>query len=342
MAIPFFSIPELLADCAMDLCVLLATQLILGYANLRRLLCAQLMLLLVSNICLLTGHRPGVALQLALYLACAATLTGARRARPIVEGAICIACVFAAAAGLAAAGRQNALLAPMGVILLLFLARRRRNIRCRWNIELYVEKNGLGKRFPALIDTGNRLREHRSNQPVLIVEARAIPRIAALVSDLPDEEKRLLPFGVLGGAGELECFQPDRVEILIPGTAPQAAPPCWLAVFPGRIPGATQALAPPEFADALTTDSSSIKPILCTVRRFGYGVFKHTANHLRHGRSVSQGIDLLHRRKRYASTSAYAGGRSKPRASHQRRRPSSAGHHDRTQPPPRGIHRTEV
>ena len=87
-------------------------------------------------------------------------------------------------------------------------SRWRRSASVHWQIDVCVEKRGLIQRFPALIDTGNRLREHQSGMPVLIVESRAIPALARLARQLPESETRRLPFGVLGGGGQMRCFYP--------------------------------------------------------------------------------------------------------------------------------------
>lgn len=131
----------------------------------------------------------------------------------------------------------------------LFLIRKRRHISCRWNIDIFVERDGFTSCFPALIDTGNRLHEQRSGLPVLIVEAGAMPDISKRIAELDTQSIRRIPYGVLGSCGELFCFRADRVlfktyKHWIP------APECWVAVYPGKIPGRVQALAPPEFADA--------------------------------------------------------------------------------------------
>ena len=111
------------------------------------------------------------------------------------------------------------------------MLRRKRHIRYRWNIELTLEWDTLRTDVPALIDTGNRLREHRSGLPVLIVESGAMPLFSQRVQQLDPDELRFLPYGALGGAGELTCFKPDRV-LLRSGTGLEVeAPPCWVAVY---------------------------------------------------------------------------------------------------------------
>ena len=116
---PFLFPPlsDLIRDWAMDLCVLIVTQLIFGGLRLRRLLISQLLLRSCSILFYATAGRPGMAVQFAVYLACAAVLTGERRFIPVLEAALCIACAYAAAAGLAAASRQSVRLAPLGAVL---------------------------------------------------------------------------------------------------------------------------------------------------------------------------------------------------------------------------------
>lgn len=237
-------------DMLMDLGVLAILQLTFGSLRLPRLLAAEAILAGCTFAALRLGSPP--AMHLPVLVICSAVATGARRPWRIAEGAVCMLCAYAAAAGFAAL--TGGMILPGALIgsgLLLLLFRRRRHGRYRWNIELYLEKDGLSASLPALIDTGNRLREHRSNLPVLIVEASAMPALARHARGMNPSQLRTLPFGVLGGAGEISCFRPDRVDFILPGEGYRPAPPCWVAVYPGRIPGAIRALAPPEFAEAL-------------------------------------------------------------------------------------------
>ena len=284
-------------DLAMDLCALCAVQLIFGTLRLRRLLLAETVLAASTLLSAVWGP-PGIAMQVAVCLLSAAVLVGARRPLQAAEAGIGLLCAFAAAAGAATlCGGQLPILAPAGTLALLLLMRRRRNIKFRWDVELYVELGGAGDRFPALIDTGNRLRDHRSDLPVLIVEASAIPNFTRSADRLDPAEVRTLPFGVLGSCGELRCYRPDRVELRAPGLSPRPAPACLVAPFPGRIPGRTRALAPPEFADAASRASIPTNVFKFRSRGFRHGVFKRPAIHLRNGSSISEGIGLLHRRK---------------------------------------------
>lgn len=110
-----------------------------------------------------------------------------------------------------------------------------------WQVALCLQVDGHCARFPALIDTGNRLREPLSGLPVLIAEA-------ALVRDiLPESGYRTLGFGALGGEGRMACFRPDALWIGS-GRKRRRGPDVWVAVSPAPLPGLCQALAPPEFA----------------------------------------------------------------------------------------------
>jgi len=110
-----------------------------------------------------------------------------------------------------------------------------------WLVRLRLSVDGRTARFPALIDTGNRLREPFSGLPVLIAEA-------ALLKDiLPKRGYRIVRFGALGGEGRMACFKPTAVWIE-QGLRRRPVPEIWVAVSPTPLPGACRALAPPEFA----------------------------------------------------------------------------------------------
>ena len=110
-----------------------------------------------------------------------------------------------------------------------------------WQICLRLSGRGKVVRFPALIDTGNRLREPISGLPVVIVEASLIQSL------LPERGYRVLSYGALGGQGRLACFKPERLCIERRGRLCRS-PEAWVAVAPGHLPGIYRALAPPEFA----------------------------------------------------------------------------------------------
>ena len=92
----------------------------------------------------------------------------------------------------------------------------------------------------ACVDTGNRLTEPLSGQPVLIANADLVRRI------LPVNGYRQVAYGSVGGAGTLKCFRPERIYIDIRGRR-RRAPETWIALFPDRLPGPAQALAPASY-----------------------------------------------------------------------------------------------
>ena len=196
-------------DLLMDACILAAVQLALDRLHLRRLLRALLALMTYSILAAFLGRRliwlrtwPGLT---ASCLLSSALLTGSLRPRRVLEAAACM-CVAALLCGgcASASGGGPVRYLPLvlsGLAVLLTILRRRRHIRFRWDIELSLERDGLCASVPALIDTGNRLREHRSGLPVVIVEERAMPLLARHVRQLAANELCSLPYGALGGAG---------------------------------------------------------------------------------------------------------------------------------------------
>ena len=272
-------------DIGMDLCILVILQAALDRICFPRLLRAQAAL---CGFTLLFFALPQwkFLLQWMVFPAAAAFLLDSLRIRRILEGSAALFCGYAAAAGFCTlAGRRwTAVLAGLAAFGLLM---HRRHIRSRWNIEITIKKNGNTCRIPALIDTGNRLREHKSRLPVLIAEEDALFPI-----EIDPAECRTLPYGVLGSSGEIACFRADRIMI-----SGRSAPECWVAVFPGRIPGRIRALAPPEFADCTREKPEFIMAVRNRLRRFYHGVFKRKAVHLRFCGSVSKGFRVLHRRK---------------------------------------------
>lgn len=249
-------------DILMDLSMLATVQLAYGSLRPVRLFGAAMFLAACTFLVRLFGLSGAlmVLAHLSVLLLSAKIASGEQRPARILEAAMCMFCAGAAAAGFITLGGDRAALTALpGFPLLLFLLRRRRHEKHAWNIEVYVEKDGLCATLPALIDTGNRLLEHESGLPVFIAEAAAIPQIARYAQRLPHNQTKTLPFGVLGSTGEISCFMPDRLEIILPGTGRRTAPPCWVAVYPGRIPGSTRALAPPSFTKALESQRDRFK-----------------------------------------------------------------------------------
>lgn len=249
-------------DFLMDLAMLVVVQLSFGSLQLKRLLIASCTLTLCTRLMLILNPPQFFAtcLHPIIFLLSARLVLGAQRPQKILEAALCMFCAGAVLAGVLTLGSGvKPVCAAAGAALFAFLLRGRRHESYRWNIEVYIEKDGLNASFPALIDTGNRLREHRSGHPVLIVEARVISDLAKHIDSLPPDQTQTLPFGVLGAIGEIRCFQPDLVRIQLPARKPFPAPACWIAVFPGKIPGKTCALAPPSFATAIETKHIKFK-----------------------------------------------------------------------------------
>lgn len=134
----------------------------------------------------------------------------------------------------------HAMLLPLPVLLTLG-PRLRRSVLSALPTMVEVRCRGATVRFPACVDTGNHLKEPFSGQPVLIVSAKLVKAI------LPLQGCRQVAYGSVGGAGTLPCFRPDALYILKNGCR-RRTPEAWIAVFPDRLPGAFQALAPAAFA----------------------------------------------------------------------------------------------
>lgn len=286
-----FAVEELFPlDILMDACVLACVQLALDRFCLRRLFRATLVMVFFTVACILLGLR-NLALQLLICPIAAFALLGRRRVRQILEAACGIFCCYGAAGGFFhLVGRWSPAILPCMPLFALLL--RRRNIRAQWIVEVRLEYKGAHACFSALIDTGNRLREHRSKLPVLIVQASVL---GALSDKIEPSDCVFLPYGVLGSSGEIACFHPDRLMMRV-GDRWKHAPECLAAVFPDRIPGRFRALAPPEFI--LQSEHGFFPDALIKrYRRFYHGVFKHKAIHLWSCRTDSPGFGMLHRRK---------------------------------------------
>lgn len=138
-----------------------------------------------------------------------------------------------------------ALTAPLclgtGALLTLLVSAGRPPGSRDWQVTLCLRVGSRSASFPALVDTGNRLREPLSGLPVLIAEAPLVRDI------LPKTGYRTLGFGALGGEGRMACFRPDALWI-VSGRKRRRGPDIWVAVSPTPLPGLCQALAPPEFA----------------------------------------------------------------------------------------------
>ena len=238
MSIEAFFLSNLLADGVL----LWATARILGrFENWRVLLCAllgtvgalmpavnpalrpaSLVLPVLTTPLLLGNVVPSLYIKAALLLAGGALLSG---------GASLL---------VALKGPMGAVCALPGGILLAALFAARNPLRGDWEVRLALTVDGRTARFPALIDTGNRLREPLSGQPVVIAEEGLLRGI------LPRSGWRELRFGSVNGGGHMACFKPSRVTIER-GRKRTRGPDVWVAVSPVPLPGEARALAPGEF-----------------------------------------------------------------------------------------------
>ena len=144
-------------------------------------------------------------------------------------------------------GAAAAALAGLGMDL--WLVRSRRMRLHTWDVQLVLRTGSGCVRFRALVDTGNRLHEPISGLPVMIVEENALRRVlptgfdaGRTLAELPPGW-RMVAYGVLGSAGRMPCFRPEGLMVCSDGRW-LSAPDIWVAVYPGRIPGQIQALAP--------------------------------------------------------------------------------------------------
>lgn len=292
-------------DLLMNLSILCAVQSGLGRLHMPSLLRA--LMLMCTNTLIAYFILPAwssMLIQLPVCLVCGALLMRSTRPLPVFTAALAIFCASCAAAGLMSMGRPAPVRALAALIPFSLLVRKRRNIACRWNIEIIAQKQYISERFEALIDTGNRLTEHRSALPVMIVEESAVPRLSAMLSTLDPDELRTLDFGVLGSEGQILCFQPDKLFMRTPDGKTVPAPRCWIAVFRGRIPGRTRALAPPEFAEYTQNQTSAEQTIIDLIRRIPHVVFNRSPDHLRTRGTNQARKRVLHRWKRPSSASS--------------------------------------
>ena len=288
----------LAADLLMNFGILVCVQFALGRLHLPSVTAALAVMSVNTVIGRLLGlpHWDSFLIQSAVCALCGAIIARSRRISQIITASLAIFCATTSAAGLAFLSGRLSFAAVLALAIVAFLLRRRRNPAVQWNITVSVTKNGVSDRFNALIDTGNHLTEHRSALPVLIVEESAVPHLSQLLPELDPDEIHTLGFGVLGSCGELPCLYPDEILIYAADSPPVSAPPCWVGVFSGRIPGRTRALAPPEFAEY-----TMYKPVLSAeinhLRRISYAIFNRQTVHLRPRGADQTRFGLLHRRQ---------------------------------------------
>lgn len=230
-----------LINQAMDLVIITAVARSLGGFRLRRAWIASSFAALYATLTLYAPPLAHPAVQLALVWPVARLSTGRTRASfNACAGLATVALSTGACAGLMSANRFTpaALLLPS---LLCLGAPPVQRGRVGQTASVEILRRGMVARFSACVDTGNRLIEPLSGQPVLIASA-------ALLRDvLPERGYRQVAYGSVGGGGRLHCFRPDDIYIWVDGHR-RRAPEAWIAVYPGRLPGAFQALTPAAFA----------------------------------------------------------------------------------------------
>ena len=181
------------------------------------------------------------AIQLVLLVPLSMLLCASASPRRFPLAALTLLCGAMLCGGAAALLRGGFAAALPGAGLLLMLLGARRRLRGGWQVEVALRMNGRTRRFTALIDTGNRLREPFSGLPVLIAEERLLRGL------LPERGYRPVAYAALGGGGTLRCFRPEGMWIITP-KGPRPAPPVWVAPLPRPLPSSVRALAPGEFA----------------------------------------------------------------------------------------------
>ena len=232
-----------LANHLIDFGILAAATRALGQFRLRRVLPASILAALYA---LLPAWLHAPSAQAALLLALSAWLGGCRTPWSVLRTALTLY-VCAATAGTTArwlagySGFRPA--SPVAALLGAMTASRCARLQSRRasaeTVTVQITSLGHTAVLEALIDTGNRLREPLSGQPVVIAGE------SALRSILPARGYRAVAYGSVGGDGTLRCFRPSAVHILRRGVRRRGAE-VWIAVYPGRLPGGVAALAPAE------------------------------------------------------------------------------------------------
>lgn len=247
MSIELYALVNLLADLAL----LGATARVLGLFRWRRVLLAGGLCALYAVVAV---ARPvpwaSAPLQLLMLLGVSGLIAGGCGARLWLKAAALLAGAALLSGGaslipcFAARGPGGCACAMLGASLLTLMLAARHPLRGDWQVLLAVDCGGTTARFPALIDTGNRLREPISGLPVVIAEERL------LRDALPPSGWRELRFGAVGGGGRMACFKPAALWIER-GRRRTRAPEVWIALSPGPLPGSARALAPAEFTSFL-------------------------------------------------------------------------------------------
>jgi stage II sporulation protein GA (sporulation sigma-E factor processing peptidase) len=236
----------LVINLAADFSLLASVSRAMGLFSWRRVLAADAV---CATLAVLAALEPGLELAAALACPALAALIITRRAAPRLWALSALALLGQAllCGGIARLiALPRALSIPLclgsGALLTLLVNAGRSPGSGNWQVSLCLRVGNRCARFPALIDTGNRLREPLSGLPVLVAQAQLVRDI------LPDAGYRTLGFGGLGGEGRMACFRPDALWIGS-GRKRCRGPDVWVAVSPRPLPGLCQALAPPEFAN---------------------------------------------------------------------------------------------
>ena len=227
----------------MDFSICAAVAWSLGCFRLRRVASASA---LGASYALLARAAPIAAalpVQLALLLPIALLLVGRGPLLLAMAAGLSLpttALATGACAILFGMGRFGAVMLPLPALMSL-APRLRKSAITALPATFEVHCRGATARFPACVDTGNRLTEPLSGEPVLIASAKLVEGV------LPARGYRQVCYGSVGGGGALACFRPEALYILQNGRR-RRMPEAWIAVFPDRLPGAFQALAPAAFA----------------------------------------------------------------------------------------------
>ena len=138
----------------------------------------------------------------------------------------------------------------LGTIGMLVFIRVRARRMEKWEMMLRLIRGDHRVELNALIDTGNRLQEPISGQPVVIAAEHKIRSVLPENFAAADAAGRLPPgfrlvgYKSLSGSGKMVCFRPDEL-LVSTGDGWLSAPDVWVAVYPGKLPGNVYALAPP-------------------------------------------------------------------------------------------------
>mgnify|MGYP002346544779 FL=1 len=196
--------------------------------------------------------------RLALTAALAAVAVRMDRSRDLAVNTFLLLCGAAFLSGavylarnlipdLGAALFGGAIIGTVGM--LIFTAARTRRME-KWEMILRLIRGDRHVELNALVDTGNRLQEPISGQPVVIAAEYKLRNVLPVNFDAERAADRLPPgfrlvgYKSLSGSGKMVCFRPDELLVSM-GDGWLSAPDVWIAVYPGKLPGNVYALAPP-------------------------------------------------------------------------------------------------